>query len=146
MRNEDDTNNRATSQPIHRYGAKDVCKAVGISHRQLDYWVLIGVVSPHLERHGAKLFRRFSRQDVTVLLRIKQLIDEGVVVSRAAERVHRELREAGQDMREETPAAAGTLEPILNGNPTRLVTTADGQGPESVPAPNSSQDGAADEQ
>ena len=146
MRNKDDTNNRAITPSSHRYGAKDVCKAVGISHRQLDYWVLIGVVSPHLERHGAKLFRRFSRQDVTVLLRIKQLIDEGVVVSRAAERVHKEMRDAGQEMREETFAAAGTLEPIHNGNPTRPVTTADGQGQESVPAPNVNQDGAPDEQ
>jgi len=145
MRTEDDTNNRAASPSSHRYGAKDVCKAVGISHRQLDYWVLIGVVSPHLERHGAKLFRRFSRQDVTVLLRIKQLIDEGVVVSRAAERVHREMRDAGHNMREEKFAATGTLEPIRNGNPTQPVTTADGQGQEPVPAPNSNRDGVADE-
>jgi DNA-binding transcriptional MerR regulator len=146
MRNEDDTNNRAASSSSHCYGAKDVCKAVGISHRQLDYWVLIGVVSPHLERHGAKLFRRFSRQDVMVLLRIKQLIDEGVVVSRAAERVHKELRDAGKENWEEKFAVAGTLGPTLNGAPPQPVTAADGQGQESVPAPISNQDGDADEQ
>ncbi|MEW6325633.1 MAG: MerR family transcriptional regulator [Nitrospirota bacterium] len=75
----------------HPFGAKEICRQVGISHRQLDYWVLIGVVKPYLERHGAKLFRRFSRQDMHVLQRIKQLTDEGVVVSRAAERIHREM-------------------------------------------------------
>ena len=91
MQNDQTTKHRATAQPSHPYGAKEVCQAVGISHRQLDYWVLIGVVTPYLERHGAKLFRRFSRRDVAVLQRIKQLIDEGVVVSRAAERVHREM-------------------------------------------------------
>ena len=91
MQNEQHAKQRVTPQQNHPYGAKEVCQAVGISHRQLDYWVLIGVVTPHLERHGAKLFRRFSRRDVTVLQRIKQLIDEGVVVSRAAERVHREM-------------------------------------------------------
>jgi DNA-binding transcriptional MerR regulator len=82
----------ATAPHQNRYfGAKDVCQAVGISHRQLDYWVLIGVVTPRLERHGAKQFRRFSQQDVTVLQRIKKLTDEGVVVSRASERVRREM-------------------------------------------------------
>jgi hypothetical protein len=75
----------------HPYGAKEICRLVGISHRQLDYWVLIGVVRPYLERHGAKLFRRFSQQDAQLLQRIKRLIDEGVVVSRAAERVRREM-------------------------------------------------------
>jgi DNA-binding transcriptional MerR regulator len=92
MRDEYDTKNQTTTQQSHPYGAKEICQSVGISHRQLDYWVLIGVVTPYLERHGAKLFRRFSLGDVAVLRRIKLLIDEGVVVSRAAERVHREMK------------------------------------------------------
>lgn len=148
MRNEYDTKNRAIPQPSHLYGAKDVCKAVGISHRQLDYWVLIGVVSPRLERHGAKLFRRFSRHDVTVLLRIKQLIDEGVVVSRAAERVHREMgREIGREMGREIglePAAA--LEPSHTGDLAQPVTSLDGQEHETGTARHSDHDGVADEQ
>ena len=73
------------------YGAKEICRAIGISHRQLDYWVLIGVVVPRLEQHGTKRFRRFSERDVLTLQRIKKLIDEGVVVSRAAERVHQSM-------------------------------------------------------
>jgi len=145
MRNEYDTKNRATPQPSQPYGAKDVCKTVGISHRQLDYWVLIGVVSPHLERHGAKLFRRFSRHDVTVLLRIKQLIDEGVVVSRAAERVHREMREVGREMREVRLEADGALDSTRNGNPTQPVTP-DGQEQESGIDRNSAHDGVQDKQ
>jgi DNA-binding transcriptional MerR regulator len=79
------------TQSSHPYGAKEICRQVGISHRQLDYWVLIGVIKPYLEQHGAKLFRRFSQQDLLLLRRIKQLTDEGVVISRAAERVRREL-------------------------------------------------------
>jgi DNA-binding transcriptional MerR regulator len=140
MRNEYDTKNLATPQPSHLYGAKDVCKAVGISHRQLDYWVLIGVVSPNLERHGAKLFRRFSRHDVTVLLRIKQLIDEGVVVSRAAERVHREM---GREMGLESAAA---LEPSRTGDLPQTVTPINGQEQETDTARHSTHDGVADEQ
>ena len=85
--------NGTTGRPAadYPYGAKEICRLVGISHRQLDYWVLIGVVKPYQERHGAKLFRRFSEQDLRLLQRIKQLTDEGVVISRAAERVRREL-------------------------------------------------------
>jgi DNA-binding transcriptional MerR regulator len=91
------THDIAGPQNGRYYGAKDVCRNVGISHRQLDYWVLIGVVTPYLERHGAKQFRRFSQQDVNMLQRIKKLTDEGVVVSRAAERVRRDMmREHGE--------------------------------------------------
>jgi DNA-binding transcriptional MerR regulator len=144
MRNENDTKYRARPQHSQHYGAKEVCKTVGISHRQLDYWVLIGVVSPHLERHGAKMFRRFNRHDVTVLLRIKQLIDEGVVVSRAAERVHREMQEAGQAMRGVTLDAAGSPDSTGNGDSAQPVTP-DGQEQDSGLARNSVHDGENDE-
>jgi DNA-binding transcriptional MerR regulator len=120
MQNEYNTKNRTTTQQSHPYGAKEICKSVGISHRQLDYWVLIGVVTPHLERHGAKLFRRFSRNDLAVLLRIKELIDEGVVVSRAAERVHREMGRG----------AAAEQQSSHGGAHTPMSTPLDGQEPE----------------
>ncbi len=70
-----------------RYGTKEVCSQVGLSARQLEYWVLIGVVSPLLERHGAKTFKKFSDYDVDVLRDVKILTDDGVLVSRAAEKV-----------------------------------------------------------
>ena len=72
------------------YGANEVCKRVGLSPRQLEYWVLIGVVRPMSERHGTKIFRRFSEQDVRVLKRVKAMTDEGFLVSRAAEKIRGE--------------------------------------------------------
>ena len=71
----------------HRFGTKEICDLVGISARQLEYWVLIGVVTPMLERHGAKVFKKFSQKDVELLQRVKDLTDEGVLVSRAADKV-----------------------------------------------------------
>jgi len=71
----------------HQYGTKEVCNLIGISARQLEYWVLIGVVFPRLERHGAKVFKKFSQTDVEILLRVKDLTSEGVLVSRAADKV-----------------------------------------------------------
>ena len=71
----------------HRFGTKEICDLVGISARQLEYWVLIGVVAPKLERHGAKLFKKFSQKDLELLQQVKGLTDEGVLVSRAADKV-----------------------------------------------------------
>jgi DNA-binding transcriptional MerR regulator len=69
------------------YSAKEICEKVGISARQLEYWSLIGVVKPILEPHGAKMFKRYTECDLRVLIEVKSLTDEGVLVSRAAQRV-----------------------------------------------------------
>jgi DNA-binding transcriptional MerR regulator len=69
------------------YGPNEVCRRVGLSARQLEYWVLIGVVTPVIERHGTKQFRRFTEQDVRILKRVKAMTDEGFLVSRAAEKI-----------------------------------------------------------
>ncbi len=72
------------------YGANEVCKRVGLSARQLEYWVLIGVVKPASEQHGSKSFRRFTEQDVRVLKQVKAMTDEGFLVSRAAQKIRGE--------------------------------------------------------
>ncbi|MGH7274010.1 MAG: MerR family transcriptional regulator [Nitrospiria bacterium] len=69
------------------YGTKEVCGLVGVSARQLEYWVLIGVVRPILEPHGSKMFKKFTDQDVDILKEVKTLTDEGFLVSRAAQKV-----------------------------------------------------------
>jgi DNA-binding transcriptional MerR regulator len=72
------------------YGTTDVCRQVGISSRQLEYWILIGIVTPRLEQHGLKFFKRFNAQDIEILKQIKLLTDEGFLVSRALEKVRKE--------------------------------------------------------
>lgn len=69
------------------YGTSEICRLIGISLRQLEYWVLIGVVKPIHEQRGAKSYKRFSGDDVEFLRRVKALTDQGVLVSRAAEHV-----------------------------------------------------------
>ena len=69
------------------YGTKEVCDRVGVSARQLEYWVLIGVVQPIMEPHGSKVFKKFTEEDVRILKEVKTLTDEGVLVSRAAQKV-----------------------------------------------------------
>ena len=69
------------------YSTREVCKIVGISNRQLEYWVLIGVVVPQCEPHGIKLFKRFNLEELEILTEVKKLTDEGFLVSRAADKV-----------------------------------------------------------
>lgn len=78
-----------------QYPPKEVCKQLSLSYRQLEYWVLIGVVKPRLEPHGKKQYQKFSDEDLYFLKEVKALTDEGYLVSRAAEKV-RKLRYKAQ--------------------------------------------------
>ena len=72
------------------HGTSGVCRLVGISLRQLEYWILISIVVPALEKHGLKSFKRFSNRDIDILRKVKCLTDEGFMVSRALEKVKRD--------------------------------------------------------
>lgn len=74
---------------IDTYGSAEVCQLIGISHRQLEYWILIGVITPITDQHGAKAFKRFTEDDLWILKRVKELTDEGFLVSRAIEKLKR---------------------------------------------------------
>ncbi len=71
------------------YGPKSVCQSVGISQRQLGYWGMIGVIKPMKQMHGAKVFNRYTDEDIETLRKVKKLIEEGFFVSKAAERIHK---------------------------------------------------------
>jgi|GEM_PF-805409 len=71
------------------YGPKAVCQAVGISQRQLGYWGMIGVIKPTKQMHGAKVFNRYTDEDIEMLKKVKGMIEEGFFVSKAAEKIHK---------------------------------------------------------
>jgi DNA-binding transcriptional MerR regulator len=71
------------------YGSTEVCRLIGISYRQLEYWILIGVVAPAIVKRGAKTFKRFTEDDLWIFQQIKELTDEGFLVSRAIEKLKR---------------------------------------------------------
>ncbi len=72
-----------------QYRPKEVCKLLELSYRQLEYWVLIGVVKPAFEPHGKKKYQKFSYEDLHFLKKVKALTDEGYLVSRAAEKLRK---------------------------------------------------------
>ena len=71
-----------------------VCKLVGITYRQLDYWARTGLLRPSIaDARGSGTQRLYSYTDVLELKVIKQLLDAGISLQRA--RVAVECMRAG---------------------------------------------------
>ena len=69
------------------YRVPDVCKIVGISYRQLDYWARTGLLTPSVrEAGGSGTQRLYSFQDLVQLKVIKKLIDAGTATAAQAAR------------------------------------------------------------
>ena len=65
------------------YRVPEVCRIVGISYRQLDYWARTGLVAPSVrEAGGSGTQRLYSFQDLVQLKVIKRLLDAGVSLQR----------------------------------------------------------------
>ena len=61
------------------YRVPEVCRVVGITYRQLDYWARTGLVNPSIrEAGGSGTQRLYSFRDLLVLKLMKQLLDTGV--------------------------------------------------------------------
>lgn len=61
------------------YRAPQVCKLVGITYRQLDYWARTGLIVPSMQQaHGSGSQRIYSFTDVVQLKVIKNLLDAGM--------------------------------------------------------------------
>jgi DNA-binding transcriptional MerR regulator len=61
------------------YRVPEVCRIVGITYRQLDYWARTGLVRPSLrDAHGSGTQRLYSFQDLATLRIVKKLLDTGV--------------------------------------------------------------------
>src|SRR5713101_1190026 len=65
------------------YRVPDVCKIIGISYRQLDYWARTGMLTPSVrDAGGSGTQRLYSFQDLVQLKVIKRLLDVGVSLQR----------------------------------------------------------------
>ena len=62
------------------FAAPEVCKIVGITYRQLDYWARTELVTPSIrDASGSGTQRLYSFQDLVTLRVIKSLLDTGVL-------------------------------------------------------------------
>jgi DNA-binding transcriptional MerR regulator len=90
----------ASPVPGHVEGFRgpQVCKLVGITYRQLDYWARTDLLRPSLaDAAGSGTQRRYSYHDVLSLKVIKKFLDAGLALP-AARRAVDCLRQAGDDM------------------------------------------------
>ena len=69
------------------YRVPEVCRTIGITYRQLDYWARTGLVTPSIrEAGGSGTQRLYSFKDLVQLRVIKKLIDAGVTLQRVKSR------------------------------------------------------------
>jgi len=85
------------------YRVPEVCRIVGITYRQLDYWARTELVTPSIrDATGSGSQRLYSFQDLVTLRVIKSLLDTGVSLQR--------VRTAVEHLSKmERPVAAVTL-------------------------------------
>jgi DNA-binding transcriptional MerR regulator len=80
------------------YRGPQVCKVVGITYRQLDYWARTDLLRPSIsEAKGSGTQRRYSYQDLLELKVIKRLLDAGLSLQ-STRRAIECLRASGEDV------------------------------------------------
>jgi DNA-binding transcriptional MerR regulator len=80
------------------YRGPQVCKIVGITYRQLDYWARTDLLRPSIsEAKGSGSQRRYSYQDLVHLKVIKRLLDAGISLQQARRAIDC-LRSTGEEV------------------------------------------------
>ena len=76
-----------------------VCKIVGITYRQLDYWARTDLLRPSLvDAQGSGTQRRYSYRDLVALKVIKSLLDGGVSLQTARKAIDYLRDHLGEDL------------------------------------------------
>lgn len=89
------------------YRGPAVCKIVGISYRQLDYWTTTGLVQPSVRgAEGSGSQRLYAFDDVLHLKIVKNLLDTGVSLQRIRAAMEY-VRERGLSLRSVTLMSDG---------------------------------------
>jgi DNA-binding transcriptional MerR regulator len=96
-----------------------VCKIVGITYRQLDYWARTDLIRPSIaDARGSGTQRRYSYRDLVELKVIKSLLDAGVSLQLARKGIEYLRQNLGEDI--------ATASLVLNG-PASVLARSDGE-------------------
>lgn len=93
------------------FRAPNVCKLVGITYRQLDYWARTKLITPSVQAaKGSGSQRLYSFTDVIQLKVIKRLLDAGMSLKRIrqAMEILREQLRSEQPLRDVTLLSDGS--------------------------------------
>jgi DNA-binding transcriptional MerR regulator len=100
------------------YRGPVVCKIVGITYRQLDYWARTDLVRPSVcDANGSGTQRLYSYTDLVELKVIKRLLDADISLQAA--------RKAIEYLRDQLGADLASAHLVLDGGSTVLVQNGD---------------------
>jgi len=84
------------------FRSPQVCKVVGITYRQLDYWDRTGLLGPSLqEASGSGTQRLYTFQDIVTLRVVKRLKDAGTSLHKIRQAFEQLEAEVGANWREQ---------------------------------------------
>jgi DNA-binding transcriptional MerR regulator len=110
------------------YRGPAVCKVVGITYRQLDYWTTTGLVRASVrDALGSGSQRLYSFEDIVQIKLIKRLLDAGVALKRIRVAVEF-VRDRGLSLRELTLVSEGDRVYALDDQRQLIDLLAHGQG------------------
>lgn len=110
------------------YRGPAVCKIVGISYRQLDYWTTTGLISPSVrDADGSGTQRLYAFDDIVQLKLIRKLLDAGVSLQRIRAALEF-VRERGLSLRDITLMSDGKTVYALDDQQDIIDLLASGQG------------------
>jgi DNA-binding transcriptional MerR regulator len=108
------TGSRNWGIPEEGFRGPQVCKIVGITYRQLDYWARTELLRPSItDARGSGTQRCYSYRDVVDLKVIKRLLDAGISL--------RQARRAVECLREDLGADLATANIVLAGSDAVLA-------------------------
>jgi len=116
------SNDAATIGETEEQGfrAPQVCKVVGITYRQLDYWARTDLLVPSLQTaQGSGSQRLYSFQDVVQLRVVKRLLDAGM----SLKKIRTAMDLLRQQLQSESPLTDVTL--LSNGTTIFAAHSAD---------------------
>ncbi len=91
------------------FGGPEVCRIVGITYRQLDYWARTDLLRPSLaDAQGSGTQRRYSYRDLVALKVIKSLLDGGVSLQTARRAIDYLRDHLGEDLASASLVIEGT--------------------------------------
>jgi len=91
----------AQSNTTLGYRSPQVCKVVGITYRQLDYWDRSGLLGPSLqEASGSGSQRLYTFRDVVTLRVVKRLKDAGTSLHKIRAAFEQLEEQVGENWRE----------------------------------------------
>jgi DNA-binding transcriptional MerR regulator len=77
------------------YSVSSAAKAANVSHRQLYYWEHLGIVKPVYEKFGSYSYRRYTQQQINLLIKVKDLLISGYTLQAAIKKAKENGAENG---------------------------------------------------